>query len=495
MGQWVKVLHKWCNRHEWMLFLILLVVILRLPSFFMPHYYGDEEIYFVMGRAWRTGVPLYQAMFDHKPPLIYILAGLAPTMLAFRGVLAGMMILHTWLFWELAKKFWQKTRPFMAYVSSAIFVLLTTLPTLEGLTVNAELLMMVPVTAGVLVLWTAKQSEWKKYGVAGLLLGLGWLYKIPVAADSAAVGLFFLVFKQETLKASVKALFSPTMLTYVAAFVTPLALTFGYYFLKGHGQAYLDTVLTMNLGYVSSWATSAYTFNPLKSGLVVRGIILAGFTLALYLARKKLDKSLCLALLWGGFALFGALLSARPYPHYLQEPVVPFALLLPYLFVAETTISWILIGFLALLVILTQKQIKFWGYPTVSVYQTAWEYATGQIKFDQYINRFDNAKRNYAIADYLNERLAETSQIYVWGSDPTVYNLTDRLPMGGKYIVSFHVHDLKKEDYVIGELKQKMPKYIVVLPGSEDFPQLNGLIGQMYILINNIEGAEIYIRL
>ena len=97
------------------------------------------------------------------------------------------MILHTVLFWELAKKFWEKTRPFMAYVSSAIFVLLTTLPTLEGLTVNAELLMMVPVTAGVLLLWEIKQSEWKKYGLAGLLLGIGWLYKIPVAADAIAI--------------------------------------------------------------------------------------------------------------------------------------------------------------------------------------------------------------------------------------------------------------------------------------------------------------------
>jgi hypothetical protein len=38
----------------------------------------------------------------------------------------------------------------LAYVSSLIFVLVTTLPTFEGLTVNAELLMMIPVTAAVI---------------------------------------------------------------------------------------------------------------------------------------------------------------------------------------------------------------------------------------------------------------------------------------------------------------------------------------------------------
>jgi hypothetical protein len=46
-------LHKWCNHYEWIIFLIILVLVLRLPSLIMPHYYGDEEIYFVMGRAWR----------------------------------------------------------------------------------------------------------------------------------------------------------------------------------------------------------------------------------------------------------------------------------------------------------------------------------------------------------------------------------------------------------------------------------------------------------
>ncbi|MFH1244170.1 MAG: hypothetical protein V1487_01140 [bacterium] len=495
MWKWVKNLHKWCNRHEWILFLIVVILVLRAPSLIMPHYYGDEEIYFVMGRAWRSGVPLYQAMFDHKPPLIYILAGLAPTMLAFRGLLAGMMILHTVLFWELAKRFWQKTRPFMAYVSSAIFVLLTTLPTLEGLTVNAELLMMVPVTAGVLLLWNSKQAEWKKYGLAGLLLGLGWLYKIPVAADAAAIGLFFLVFKQKSWRASLKALFSKSMMGYILGFVTPLAMTFAYYYLKGHGGSYLDTVLTMNLGYVSSWSTSAYTFNPFKSGLVVRGTILAVMTTGLYLARKKLDKSLILALLWFSYALFGALLSARPYPHYLQEPVVPFALLVPYIFVAESLLSWILLGVVAGSLLLMQRQVKFWGYPTMSVYQNFWQYVNHQIGSEEYLARFDNAKRNYAIAKYLNERLSPTAQIYLWGSDATIYNLTERLPAGGKYIVSFHVHDLKKENYVIDQLQKSRPKYIVKLPGSEEFTQLDELIEREYILVNNTLGAEIYIRL
>lgn len=493
--KWLVGLHKLCNKHEWIIFLVIIVIVLRLPSFIMPHYYGDEEIYFVMGRAWANNVPLYKAVFDHKPPLIYIMAGIAPTMLAFRGLLAAVMVVHTIFFWKLAQLFWAKTRPSLAYLSSFIFVMLTTLPTLEGLTVNAELLMMMPVTIAAVILWNAKMTEWKKFLIAGLLGGIGWLFKIPVVFDMVAIGLYFFVFKKKTLVEGIRAIFSWSFLAYAVAFVTPLMLTFVYYYLKGTGPDYLATVLTVNLGYVSSWSTNTYTFNPFKSGLVVRGTVLAIYTLVLYLFRKKLDLSFVFATLWFGFSLFGALLSARPYPHYLQEVVAPTALLLPFIFVAENLITWTFIAAIVVISGLTEYQIKFWGYPTIFVYKTYWQYVTGQISWNSYLSRFDNASRNYEIAGYLNERLTEKDQIFNWGTDSTIYNLTNRLPSGGKYIVSFHIKDLKKYDYVMDQLELSKPKYILIQPGSGDFPELTSMIDHKYVLAKTIDGVEIYIRL
>ena len=478
-----------------MIFLMLLVLILRLPSFFMPHNYGDEEIYFVMGRAWKTGVPLYQAMFDHKPPLIYILAGIFPTMFSFRAMLAGFMLLHTVLFWELAKRFWEKTRPFMAYVSSLLFVLATSLPTLEGLTVNAELLMMLPVTAALLILWSAKKEQWGRFLLAGLVGGLGWLFKIPVALDVAAIGIFFLIFKPKTLVESIRGVFSWSMMMYVVGFVAPLAATFVYYYLKGSGPSYLETVITVNLGYVSSWSTSSYAFNPFKSGLVLRGIALVGFTIWLYLTRRKLNSSFVLASLWFAFSMFGALLSGRPYPHYLQEPAVPFSLLLPFVFVAETLWMWLIMGLVVVGLYAIERQIGFGAYPTLSPYQTYFEYVTKKISWPAYLDRFYNATRNYEIANYLKPRLASKDQIYLWSTDPTVYNLTNRLPTGGKYIVSFHVKDLNKYDYTMSNLVSNMPKYILVYESAGDFPQLMALIGQKYAFVKQVGEVEIYIRL
>ena len=149
----VMKLQRFCSKREWILILLILVAVFRLPTLATPNFYGAEEIYFVMGRAWKTGVPLYEAMFDHKPPLIYIAAGIFSTVAMFRGFLMLSMLVHPYLFWLLAQKFWGDKHPYLAKLSSLIFVVLSTIPTLEGHIVNAELLIMLPVTASLLRIW------------------------------------------------------------------------------------------------------------------------------------------------------------------------------------------------------------------------------------------------------------------------------------------------------------------------------------------------------
>lgn len=498
---WRRILrlHRFCNNHEWILVLLLIVTVSRLPTLVTPNFYGDEEIYFVMGRAWSNGVPLYEAMFDHKPPLIYIIAGIFSTVTLFRSFLLLSMLVHTALFWKLAQKFWGERHLFLAKLSSLIFVALTTLPTLEGHIVNAELLMMMPVTASLLMIWRSGTEPEKKplwVGLAGLVAGLGWLYKIPVLFDVVAIGLFLFIFSQKKFWGSVKAVCSSRFILYLVGFALPLLLTFAYYYLKGHGESYLATVFTVNLGYVSSWKSESFTtFNPLKSGLVGRGIILGGYTFLLYLVRNKLERRLLFGALWSGFALFGALLSYRPYPHYLQEVVPAVSLLIPTLFTTQTLLGWIVWSGIIGGAIATQRDVAFWAYESKSLYTNYWQLITKQITREEYQNRFDNAQRNYRVAEYIKERIGSEAQIYVWGSDPTIYNLTQKIPSGGKYIVSFHVRDLKKYDYVMENLYQNKPQAIVRLPGSEEFPQLSALLESTYVEVYSYDGAMVYWRI
>lgn len=494
-------LHKFCNHYEWLILLIGIVILARIPTLFTPHYYGDEEIYFVMGRAWRTGVPMYEAMFDHKPPLLYVLAGIAHNVFWFRTMLMGVMIIHTILFYRLATLFWTPLRPKLAYLSSLLFVALTTLPTFEGNIANAELFMMLPLTISLLMVWPetargayAGRKKWYRFLIAGAIAGVGWLFKIPVAFDFAAIALYLFAFREKTFTGSLKHIFSLAFFSYVLGFFIPLLSSFAYYYLKGHGQSYLDTVLTMNLGYVSSWSTSAYEFNPFKSGLMVRGMIVGAYTLLLYIFRNRLNQRFILASLWFAFSFFGSLLSGRPYPHYLHEPFVPLSLLLPFIFVLDTVLGWIFLSLLAVWGVWTARQIGFWGYPSKPLYANFISVVTGKISTQEYIETFDGARRNYAIGNYLKDRLSAQDHLYVWGSDASIYNITNSVPAGGKYIVDFHVHDLKKFDYVMANLVRTEPQFIVILPNSKDFPDLFKLIEEEYMEVKSAHGATVYMR-
>ena len=440
------------------------------------------------------GVPMYEMMFDHKPPLIYIMAGVFNTVYLFRAALMGWMILHTIFFWKLAKLIFAKSKKYLVYISSLLFVILNSLPAVEGNIVNAELMMMMPITLSLLLIYKAKPNEWQRYLVAGLVAGIGWLFKVPVMFDVAAITLYMFVFRKKNLKEGIIALFSKSSIAYVAGFALPLLATFAYYYLKGHGESYLATVFSVNLSYVSSWETSAWAFNPFKSSLVVRGMILGVFTLLLYIARKKIDTRIVLVLLWLGFSFFGALLSSSPYPHYLLQPIVPLTLMLPMIFTVESIWGWMMIGYLSIWGVVVNKQIGFWWYPNAPLYVNFSEFVTGKITKQEYLETFDGAKRNYKIGNYLKERMTNDEKLYVWGSDAAIYNITKKLPAGGKYIVNFHVHDLQKHEYVMDNLRENSPSFIVVLPNTTEFPQLDELLEREYLETIEVEGAKVYRR-
>ena len=64
-------------KKRWLVIVLALVVVLRIPSLFEPYWYGDEAIYLTIGQAINRGVPLYSGTHDHKPPLLYLVAAVA----------------------------------------------------------------------------------------------------------------------------------------------------------------------------------------------------------------------------------------------------------------------------------------------------------------------------------------------------------------------------------------------------------------------------------
>ena len=454
----------------WLGVLVAVILILRIPSFFEPYYYGDEMIYLTLGQGIRQGVPLYSHLHDNKPPLIYLLAALAPNLFWFKVALAAFNVASVLFFWKLATALFSKKER-LIQVSTIVFGLLTTLPLLEGNTVNAELLMVVPTLAAFWMLFNKGNVFF-----AGVLFGLASLFKIPAAFEMPVILVFWLLTSNFKLKKAISL---------VLGFFFPLALSLVWYFLIGAGREYLAAAYFQNVSYVGSWEA------PGPSLLARLGLLGLG-SAVLFLFRKKLSKQFLFLSLWMFFALFAITLSARPYPHYLIQAVAPASILFAIL-ITEKTLEQSLTVFPLSLFFLIPSFYNFWTYPTTEYYTRFLGFISGKSTRTEYFNRFDlKVSRNYQIAEILESVSSPKQKIFVWGGDsPTIYALSRRLPPV-KYVADYHVFDYSTLPEVAASLAKEKPKIIVVLPEARPFPELRRLIKESYLLIDNANLAEIW---
>ena len=71
---------------NWLVIILAVVIILRIPTFFEPYSYGDEMIYLTLGEGMSQGIPLYSGLHDNKPPLLYILAAISGRLFWFKAI-------------------------------------------------------------------------------------------------------------------------------------------------------------------------------------------------------------------------------------------------------------------------------------------------------------------------------------------------------------------------------------------------------------------------
>ncbi len=474
---------------HWVVLVLATIFILRIPGFFEPYHYGDEMIYLNLGEAMKRGMVLYRDIHDNKPPLLYLVAAVAGNVFWFRAILAGWMMLTTILFWRLSEALFTKNG-LMIKVSTIFFAILTTLPLLEGRIPNAELFMLAPTIGAFLILLTQTLNT-KNLLFAGVLFSVSTLFKVPGVFDIGTIIFLWLV----TIGYKKKDIISITRqtVTLLLGFLAPIAFTLIWYYLQGAFQEYLAAAFLQNIGYLSSWRPGDIeeSFLARNGPLLVRGGVLMSGLLALYIFRKKLSKKFIFVTAWLLFSLFAALLSERPYPHYLIQIVPAVSLLIGFL-VASKSIEQSLSIIPIFLVLLGVVRFQFWYYPSIPYYQRFIAFMTGQITREEYFIGFDaNSSRNYKIAEFLANSSAKDDKVFVWGDTSTIYALSKRLPPI-KYIADYHIVDFSSQEDVLISLNAQRPKFVVVLPNSLAFPQLDSFLRDGYLLIERIDGSAIW---
>lgn len=476
----------------WLIIILALTLVLRIPSFFEPYSYGDETIYLTLGEGIRQGKVLYRDVHDNKPPLLYVLAAVAGNLFWFKAILAFWSLITIVLFWKLAEfLFPGRTRIHQA--GTFIFALLTTLPLLEGNIANAENFMIGFSLFAFLIL-LSRASTAKNLVISGVLFSIATLFKVPAAFEAPVIVFYWLVTGGFGFK-NIKEVARKTIFL-LLGFSLPIIITFVWYTLRGAFHDYLIAGFLQNFGYLSTFRPDdAQKSFLVKNGpLLLRGGLTLFGTLALFPFRKKLSKEYIFLTIWLFFTLFAVTLSERPYPHYLLQSTAPAAMMFAILFAMPSIEQAIVIIPLAVMLVVP-VYYKFWYYSTSAYYTRFLNFAVGKTSKEEYLTQFGgHVPMSYKTAEFLLNTTQKGDKVFVWGPEnQTVYALARRFPPI-KYVAQYHINDFTTPEEVLKKIESDSPKAIVFLPGSPEFPGLTELVNKNYILVNTSLGASTFFK-
>ncbi len=486
----VNRLTKKLHAPNWLLLLLAIVFILRIPSFFEPYSYGDEMIYLILGNAIRMGIPLYSGIHDNKPPLLYIMAAIAGNLFWFKAILTFWLIITIYIFSRLIKILFPKGK-ISHIIGVSLFALLVTIPLLEGNIINAELFMIGPTILAFFIL-LKRNPKPKTLLFSGFLFSLSTLFKIPAIFDIPAI-IFLWIATKPDKKGEFKTVVKNTFLLFIG-FILPILASILWFYTRGSLKEYITAAFLQNIGYLSSWRPGDVKdpFFIKNLPLIIRGLIVFLGLAILYLKRKFLSKNFILATSWLFLSLFAATLSERPYPHYLIQSVAPLSILFTILF-SQKSIEQVLTIIPLTIFTIVPFYYHFWYYKTIPYYEKFIKFSKGELSKEEYFLTFgEDVLRNYKISEFIVSSTRESEKIFVWGSNnSTIYALSKRLPPG-KYFADYHIKDFSNDSETTQTLQKDLPSFIVILPNAPEISGLQNLLLLNYGLVEEIDKAKIW---
>lgn len=452
---------------------LLLLFLLRVPSFFEPYWYGDEGIYLAVGQALQRGAVLYRDIWDNKPPLLYLIYALMPT-LFWAKLTATACVLGTV---AVVNKFTGKLLPALL-----VGILLSLpYPILEGTIANAELYFILPIVIAAYFLF--RHSGRVQNLLIGICFTFAFLLKIPAIFDFFGMFLAWFIINRKI---------KPFFIIALIPLITLISLI-GYFYLNHALADFITAAFMQNSSYV---AIDSGPFSKLSNPLFVRAfLLLLSLLLLLFLfIKKRISKELLFLFFWFGFSLYGVLLSSRPYPHYLLQVVPPAVILAFYLL---TNFRKYLILNLLFIIILLAVARQFSGsfVNPLPYYQNFMDYISERKTWEDYVNFFDSrTSNNYDVAQYIIHNTNPTDPTFVWGDNAFVYVLANR-PPATKFIQAHHLTTIDPENYdlIIQRLQKYQPKFIVVSrPVKFPFPKLEEFVQKNYRFTEKFEDLFVY---
>ncbi|PIS21730.1 hypothetical protein COY33_01975 [candidate division WWE3 bacterium CG_4_10_14_0_2_um_filter_42_7] len=431
---------------------LLVTLFLRLPSFFEPYWQYDESITLSVAQGIRRGEVLYKEIADNKPPLLYL------TMALFGGTLLGgkiataiFVILAEIGFFLLAEKLLKDRKK--AFIALSIFTILINIPTFEGNLINGEIFFIAPIIWGALLALSA--SSKKALLATGFLYGVAILFKAPAITDFGALVVFFWVMRKKSWIKDFIWLVTGGFLSFLPFIV--------HFLLKGAFIDFLNQVFLFNFSYTTAWVP--FHTNP-RLFLALKLLSLLIFTFVIIRFRKRLSQDgegTIFLLFWLGFSVNGAMISSRPYAHYLIQIIPPVSIILAFIIDKKWNLArtFSLLTIVFLYISVSTQRFDF--YPTVPYYRCFFAgFLTGQSTETFYYDYNPALTKIYKAAEIVENNSSKEDEILVWADLPEIYTLTKR-GVFGRYPTLYQIKSWPDGRTSLNTvLKTEKPRLIVV---------------------------------
>lgn len=313
----------------WLALAGLAFVLLRLPSFVEPAWYSDEGIYASIGWALDHGARLYVDVWDNKPPGVYWVAALLlrvlPPTLIFPVAATALAAASTVLVGRIGGALGGRR---VGLLAAGSFMLASALPNLQGNLFNAEVCG-ATLTAAAIALLVGGAGRTRAF-LAGVLVGVGVLFKATVAVDVVVVaGLPVLLawarqgdghgrWSRPALAGSAAVL---------AGGAAALAGGAAILAIQGSLGGAISMLVTQDLAYVGVFDSQGVggALGTIALALRVGAPIAIGGLVAVHFARRGRTGPM-VAGWWLGWDAAAAMVSSRGFPHYAQQAEPALAL-------------------------------------------------------------------------------------------------------------------------------------------------------------------------
>jgi len=479
--------------------MVTVLILLRIPSLFEPHWNTDEGTYAAIAHFLHSGSILYKDVWDDHPPgihILYFIVGYFTTLNLFVIKLINLLfsIMTVLVIYKLAKRFFNKALGLIS-VFFAIFVL--GLPLLEPSTTHPENFF---ILFSLLGIYNLLKEQNRTTLISGIWFGISAMFDLRVIF--ILCGVFIAILVPVITKNQKKKVFT-TIIFFIIGLVIPWVISTLFLISQNSLTDFTRHVLETFVNQFKMESVDSLGFILVQSNPTSRAIfsittILFGVFL---FVKKAISRNQLFILLWGIATVYAILFPQVPHMHYLIQAIPIFAIISGYVIHRiqttpglKATVKFLSIYLLSIFFVLgfysLGKDIINSG-TTIRYYVNFVQYLTTSKDTTSYSQFFgDTINDGYLLNTYINQNMPDQKDIYVWTDNPWIVvlaNLDQVVPHTQAY------RALADFDEVEKNINQKNPSYIIIDTKSSDSSLLKGyILGNDYALNREFKSYLIY---